>query len=86
MLSFHAAILLRQIRLRTETLTKIKEENVAVAAEIAAERRVKKKLSQHRVRLPGRTLLLFQEDESTCRVENISRQYQMVLLLLGCFL
>eukprot|EP00904_Undaria_pinnatifida_P003678 jgi/Undpi1/13310/HiC_scaffold_8.g02971.m1 len=38
----------KEIRLRTETLTKIKEENVAVAAEIAAERRVKKKLSQHR--------------------------------------
>lgn len=39
----------RQIRLRTETLAKIKEENGAVATEIAAERRGKKKLSQHRV-------------------------------------
>lgn len=67
MLPFHAAFL-RQIRLRTETLTKIKEENVAVAAEIAAERRVKKKLSQHRVRPPSSTLHLFQRNESTCRV------------------
>lgn len=55
-LLFHAVVLLLcQIRLRTETLTKIKEENVAVAAEISAERRVKKKLSQHRVRLPSST-------------------------------
>lgn len=38
-----------QIRSRTETLYKIKEENGAVATEIAAERRAKKKLSQHRV-------------------------------------
>lgn len=38
-----------QIRLRTEMLAKIKEENRAVATEIAAERRAKKKLSQHRV-------------------------------------
>lgn len=44
-----------QIRLRTETLGKIKEENTAVATEIAAERRAKKRLSQHRVSYPCRT-------------------------------
>eukprot|EP00903_Cladosiphon_okamuranus_P017129 g15780.t2 len=38
----------KEIRLRTETLIKIKEENGAVATEIAAERRAKKKLSQHK--------------------------------------
>ncbi|CAN0271857.1 unnamed protein product [Ectocarpus sp. 12 AP-2014] len=38
----------KEIRLRTETLSKIKEENRAVATEITAERRAKKKLSQHK--------------------------------------
>lgn len=54
-------IIPRQIRLRTETLSKIKEENGAVATEISAERRAKKKLSQHRVS-PSRRQILESHD------------------------
>lgn len=65
LLSFHVLPQTNQIRVRTETLSKIKEENIAVANEIATERRWKKKLSQHRVRRNLRILLRFHQDDSS---------------------